>query len=83
MKILKEGKPFVWEKKFTCTGKGNGGHGCGAVLLVCEKDLYKTELSDMYGVYETCTTFSCPCCGVETDVKVPDSVKLLGKQPKK
>lgn len=43
MKIIKEGrKQTGWSKELTCTGKGNGGGGCGAVLLVEQTDLYNT-----------------------------------------
>lgn len=74
MKVLKRGrKQKGWTSEFTCTGKGNGGGGCGAKLLVSEDDLYHT-FSSALGEVETYTTFRCPCCGVETDVEVPYSV---------
>jgi hypothetical protein len=68
MRVLKPGRQQRgWSKEFECTGKGNGGGGCGAVLLVEQGDLYKTY---SHALYETDThvTFCCAACGVETDV---------------
>ena len=71
MKVVKKGRAQKgWAQEFTCTGKGNGNGGCGAVLLVEEGDLYQTCNSCM-GETEYYTTFKCACCGVETDVVVP------------
>jgi len=70
MKVLKPGRPQKGRaKEFKCTGKGNGGGGCGAQLLVCESDLYETHSYDYGGGHDVYTTFRCPECGVETDVK--------------
>lgn len=76
MKVVKKGRPQKgWAKEFTCTGKGNGGGGCGAVLLVEEGDFYQTCRSFYDGSTERYTTFRCTECGVETDVEgVPSSV---------
>jgi hypothetical protein len=72
MKVLKKGrKQTGWSKEFTCTGKGKGGGGCGAVLLVSKSDLYATHSYDHGGGHDTYTTFKCPECKVETDVNVP------------
>jgi hypothetical protein len=70
MKVLKHGRPQAgWSKKFTCTGAGNRGGGCGARLLVSEYDLYTTTSSHYDGSVEHYTTFCCCECGVETDIK--------------
>lgn len=76
MKIIKKGREQKgWSKEHTCTGKGNGGGGCGALLLVSENDLYMTSRSDYTGDTDYFTTFKCPCCGVETDIEgVPSRV---------
>lgn len=82
MKVVKKGKKQSCSVgKFKCTGKGNNGGGCGAVLLVSQTDLYKTS-SQCYGdtLPEYFITFCCPECGVETDVEEV-SVEPLGKRP--
>lgn len=81
MKVIQAGKP--WAKEFDCTGAGNNNVGCGAKLLVSQGDLYQTAHHCYDGSSDYYTTFCCPCCGAETDVKVPYEVKLLGKQPSK
>lgn len=84
MKIIKKGhKQKGWSKEFKCAGKGNGGGGCGAILLVEEGDLYYRRDYAYDLSYEVYTTFSCPCCRVETDVNVPDSIKILENKPKR
>lgn len=45
MKVLKEGTKFGIEK--TCTGEGNGGGGCRALLFVEADDIGHTSRSDM------------------------------------
>lgn len=82
MKIIKRGRPQKsWAKQFICTGTGNGGGGCGAVLLVEADDLYQTHSSSYDGSTDYFTTFRCVCCKVETDVKVPSNIKI-GKKEK-
>lgn len=73
METIKKGK--AWSKKVTCTGQGNGGGGCGAVLLIEKTDLYETS-RECYGDSSPTyyTTFKCQECGVETDITVPDHV---------
>lgn len=69
MKIL---KPGTTEHKRTCTGTGNDGGGCGAVLLVSRGDLFRTSrhcYGDEYPEYFI--TFKCPQCAVLTDTKFP------------
>jgi len=71
MKVLKAGKnPDIheWSAAFECTGLGNEGKGCGAVLLVAESDLYRTSSHHYDGSSESYITFMCPQCGVETDI---------------
>ena len=72
MKVLKKGRPQKgWAGEFFCTGKGNGGGGCGAKLLVSKDDMYETS-SWSYGDSspDKFNTFKCPECGVETDLDV-------------
>ena len=72
MKVIKRGKKQKgWAVEFECTGDGNGDGGCGAILLVEEGDLYLTSRSYYDGSRDTFTTFTCSCCGVQTDVEVP------------
>jgi hypothetical protein len=82
VKIIKPGQREQkgWAKRFTCSGKGNGGGGCGAVLLVEEGDLYHTYSHHYDGSSETYTTFRCPQCRVQTDVQVPSSVRVRAKE---
>ncbi len=83
MKVISKGrKQKGWSKEFKCTGGGNGGGGCGATLLVEERDLYYTHHYDYGGGHDIYTTFTCQCCGVETDVKVPSNVKIRDKKEK-
>lgn len=68
MKVLEPGrKQRGWATETTCTGKGNGGGGCGARLLVEEPDLFRTSRHTRDGS-EHFVTFECVCCGVLSDV---------------
>ena len=70
MKVIQPGrKQRGWSKEFKCTGRGNGGGGCGAILLISEYDLYETVDSHQ-GDNDYFVTFCCSTCGVETDVEV-------------
>lgn len=82
METVKKGrKQGGWAKKFRCSGDGNEGGGCRAVLLVSQTDLYQTRRQCYGDTSPECfVTFCCPECGVETDVDRV-SVKLLGKRP--
>jgi hypothetical protein len=87
MKIIKPGREQNgWAKEYECTGSGNGGGGCGAVLLVEEKDLYRTFRS-CFEEIEWFITFKCGCCGVETDLlnsaDYPKNINTLPKKPQK
>ena len=75
MKIIKKGQR--WSKEAKCTGRGNGGGGCGAVLRLSENDIYETCLN----YYDDCITFCCPECGVETNIGVGVNVIPKGKRP--
>ena len=84
MKILRPGNPDGWSKKVKCTGKGNGGGGCGANLLQMG-DVFHTQAEDRtgYTVGPLCATFQCPQCGKRTDIRrwsVPDNA--YGPEPK-
>lgn len=69
MKVLKKGSGQKgWSTKRTCTGNGNGGGGCKAVLLVEEPDLFRTGQHSHDGSSEYFVTFKCPECGVMTDL---------------
>lgn len=85
MKVIKAGNPQKgWAKKFTCSGNGNGGGGCSAVLMVEQGDVFLTHSSHYDGSNETYKTFECPSCGVLTDI--PTSVYVpgpIGERPKK
>lgn len=75
MKIIKPGREQKgWAKELECTGAGNGGGGCGAVLLVEQADLFQTSRSYMDGETERFATFTCAACDVDTDATVPSSV---------
>jgi hypothetical protein len=68
MKILKPGREQKdWAKELTCTGYGNNGGGCGALLLVEEPDLYLTERHS-FDESDYFVTFKCCGCGTETDL---------------
>jgi hypothetical protein len=72
MKVITPGRQQKgWATETTCTGKGNGGGGCGALLLVDEGDLYKTFTGANYGgdTPEPVATFKCAACGVLTDLE--------------
>lgn len=76
MKVITPGRPQTgWAREETCTGTGNGGGGCGAVLLVEQTDMYQTVSTDYAGGRDEFVTFTCACCGVESDMKsVPSQV---------
>ena len=84
MKIITPGRTQKgWGTEATCTGHGNGGGGCGAVLFVDESDLFKTSQRDYLGDGDDFATFACVSCGVLTDLSknVPrDLIDRLGKR---
>ncbi len=76
MKLIKpgDGRKEPWQKELTCTGAGNGEHGCGAVLLVEQADLFKTGGGqDRSGAdMDVFITFECSECHALTDLKDAD-----------
>ena len=69
MKILEKGRAQTgWAKELYCTGEGNGGGGCCALLLVEQGDLFRTAHTDYGGDREVYTTYRCPQCRVLTDI---------------
>jgi hypothetical protein len=75
MKIIKPGRQQKgWAHEEECTGHGNDGGGCGAILLVEEGDLFITTRGGGFGESPDCfLTFKCEACGVLTDLKRPPS----------
>lgn len=78
MRVIKKGrKQDGWSTEARCTGAGNGNGGCGAELLVEQKDSFRTE-SHARDETTSYTTFECPDCHVWTDLsesKVPHHVR--------
>lgn len=73
MKILEQGREQKgWVTEVKCTGAGNGGGGCGSLLLVEEADVYATYNYDYTGDRDKFATFTCVHCCVETDL--PENV---------
>lgn len=82
MKVIKPGRAQKgWATETKCTGSGNGGGGCGAVLLVEEGDLFATASHHYDGSSEHYITFRCMACKVLTDLKnVPSSVNVRSSE---
>lgn len=79
MRILTPGRAADWSAKLTCTGEGNVGSGCGALLLVEVRDVYMTE-ANRRDETDYFATFRCMSCLVETDIPdYPHMVDLLRK----
>lgn len=73
MKVIKAGRPQQgWARELTCTGKGNDGGGCGALLLVEIGDVFETQ-SQCRDETDYYVTFRCPECKVLTDIDNPPS----------
>jgi hypothetical protein len=90
MKVIKPGREQEgWSIETICSGRGNGGGGCGATLLVEQPDLYETYRFNL-GERDTYCTFTCCECFVETDLdprsqpprtlQLPDRVGWLAKK---
>ena len=81
MKILKRGTiPPTWKERVICTGKGNGGGGCGSNLEVHLEDVYQTTSTDYGGGTDSYYTIMCPVCSVETDIKGPSSAVPMKRE---
>jgi hypothetical protein len=69
VKVIKKGRQQKgWAKQITCTGKGHGRGGCGAVLLIEESDLLRGERWVMGRDHEVWVYFVCSECGVKSEV---------------
>ena len=70
MKVIEHPKDRIYR----CTGAGNGGGGCNAVLQVDESDLryWPGNSSDSWGGSESAVMFKCVCCGAVTDIPIAD-----------
>jgi hypothetical protein len=70
MKVIKSGDGRRgWATEATCTGKGNGDGGCGALLKVEQADVFATLVSNGYDEPKTRVgTFLCPECWRPTDL---------------
>jgi len=78
MKILKEGtKPEEWKLEIKCTGFGNSGGGCGAILEVVISDLvyYAGVSGDSWGSRDSAYSIKCISCGTCTDLKSEETPK--------
>lgn len=68
MRVLKPGREQKgWATEIACSGEGNGGGGCNALLLVEQGDVFVTARS-LRDEMDTFNTFRCPCCNVWTDI---------------
>lgn len=82
MKILKPGlspEERKWKIETKCTGAGNGGRGCNALLEVSEDDLFQTASHHYDGSSDYYITFKCAACGTLTDLpesKVPTDIRV-------
>ena len=64
MKVLQEpNQEPAWTLVQRCTGEGNGGHGCGATLLVDRADVFNSNTFT-----RPFLAFRCPLCAVVTDI---------------
>ena len=72
MKVLTPGdmRKTIWQQELPCTGRGHGGYGCGALLLVDELDVFTTGGGvDISGVGEDVfLTIQCPLCGAFNNI---------------
>lgn len=80
MRVIKPGKGYTDEVE--CTGGGNGGKGCRAILGVDRDDLryYEGVPGDTWGSRDPEVCFRCPECGEVTDLphnKWPSDVQNL------
>jgi hypothetical protein len=76
MKIIEPGRVGEkWSLQHRCTGWGNGGRGCDALLEIEFDDLRYfpgTGGEITWGYRDPAVTFKCPCCGELTDLGMVD-----------
>ena len=75
MKILEPGKnKDNWSIQHRCTGWGNVGVGCDALLELEFDDLryFPGVPGDSRGSRDPAVTFKCPCCSMLTDIGIND-----------
>ena len=80
MKVLEFGKfTDQWNIKHRCTGSGNGGNGCEALLEVEKSDLrhYPSRDTGSWGDCDEAVLFKCPICDTLTDLAKKDWPKLV------
>jgi hypothetical protein len=78
MKVIEPGRQQKgWSTEAVCTGKGNGGGGCGARLLVEQPDLFLTHRY-VHVDHDVFVTFKCICCGVLTDLGEAYTIPVRG-----
>jgi hypothetical protein len=76
VKVITPGRPQRgWSREETCSGRGNGNGGCGAILLVESADLFQTT-TQCRDETDYFVTFKCSECGVLTDMIDPPSAAL-------
>lgn len=86
MQIIQEGAG----QQHTCTGKGNGGNGCGAILGVTKEDIFYTSRMVSRESPDYFLTIRCVRCSVETDIAertykpedYPSKAEWLARQEK-
>lgn len=67
MQVIEHPTPEKATTKVRCTGSGNGGGGCGALLAITPEDVFITESGPCFDT-EAHKTFACCLCEVWTDV---------------
>jgi hypothetical protein len=75
MKIIKPGNiGKKWSIQHGCTGWGNKGTGCDALLELEFEDLryFPGVPGDSWGSRDPAVSFKCPCCGKLTDLGMQD-----------
>ncbi len=75
MKVIEPGRMGEkWSLQHRCTGWGNSGTGCNALLELEYNDLRYFEGNDSptWGGRDSAVSFKCPCCGRLTDLGLND-----------
>lgn len=89
MKVIHTGDLHTWVAEAECSGRGNGGGGCWARLLVEAQDVFGTCVQN-HGETRHFISFRCCLCGTHTDlprtqyppatVEVPPLAEWLRRQ---